>query len=77
MLPFKCLQWRKAPAIVHKLNELEEAIQTVQRIEQEGFQLMMVDVDENNIVGTWEAIFDEDENVRTLRGKEGYTVITQ
>lgn len=62
---------------LRSLEELHEALETTQKLEQEGFQLMMVDIDAYGNIGTWEAIFDEDENVRTLRGKEGYTVITQ
>ena len=62
---------------VHKLADLEETVQSIQRVEREGNKSMMVDIDAYGNVGTWESVRDEDQDVRNLKGREGYTVIEQ
>ena len=58
------------------LAELEETIQMLDKLMQEGFKGMLVDI-EQNIVGTWEAIQDEDEDVQRLKGSASYVLIKQ
>lgn len=58
------------------LAELEETIQMLDRLLQEGFKGMLVDID-GNVVGNWEAVQDEDEDVQRLKGSAGYALITQ
>ena len=61
---------------VQSLAELEETVQSVTRLEQEGQKNMMVDID-GNIVGDWEAVYDEDQDVRRWKGNQGYVLVTQ
>ncbi len=63
-------------APVHSLKELDETVASVTRLEQEGYKNMMVDID-GNVVGNWEAVQDEDQDVQRLKGSAGYTLITQ
>jgi len=58
------------------LAELEETIQTLDKLMQEGFKGMLVDI-EQNIVGIWEAIQDKDEDVQRLKGSASYVLIKQ
>lgn len=61
---------------VQSLAELEETVQSVTRLEQEGQKNMMVDID-GNVVGDWEAVYDEDQDVRRWKGNQGYVLVTQ
>ena len=61
---------------VQSLAELEETVQSVTRLEQEGQKNMMVDID-GNVVGDWEAVQDEDQDVRRWKGNQGYVLLTQ
>ena len=58
------------------LKELEKTIQTLDRLIQEGFKGMLVDI-AGNVVGIWEAVQDEDEDVQRLKGSVGYALIKQ
>ena len=58
------------------LEELEETIQTLDKLMQEGFKGMLVDID-GNVVGNWEVVQDEDEDVQRLKGSAGYALIKQ
>lgn len=61
---------------VHSVDELDETVASVTRLEQEGQKNMIVDID-GNVVGNWESVYDEDQEVRNLKGSHGYTLITQ
>ena len=58
------------------MAELEETVQSVTRLEQENQKTMMVDMD-GKVVGDWEAVQDEDQDVRRWKGNQGYVLVTQ
>ncbi|MBE6877034.1 MAG: hypothetical protein E7496_10040 [Ruminococcus sp.] len=61
---------------VYSLDELQETVDSLEKIESEGHKNMMVDIDENGNTGIWEAVRDEDEDVLKYKGSYGHVTIT-
>jgi len=72
----KLAEIAKQEGRVQSLAELEETVQSVTRLEQENQKTMMVDMD-GKVVGDWEAVQDEDQDVRRWKGNQGYVLVTQ
>lgn len=61
---------------VYSLDDLQETVDSLEKIESEGHKNMMVDIDENGNTGIWEAVRDEDEDVLKYKGSYGHVTIT-
>lgn len=59
------------------LEEVEETVNVLERIEREHFKNMMVDMDESGNLGIWEAVLDETEQIVMLKGDYGFATIVQ
>ncbi len=61
---------------VYSLDELQETVDSLEKIEKEGHKNMLVDIDKDGNTGIWEAIRDEDEDVLKYKGSYGHVTIT-